>query len=98
MKEHPGGAAIILRYAGQDATEVYEQIHAPEALDKFLPTSKHLGPVETDAAKRLSEDRLSRKKTKDELRVEDAHRGKPPLSRILSLAAMEVRCLALSRP
>ncbi|KAF6766328.1 cytochrome b2 [Ephemerocybe angulata] len=89
LPEHPGGAAIILRYAGQDATEVYDQIHAPDALEKFLPASKHLGPVETEAAARLSHERNTRKKTKDEVRVEEAHKKKPPLSRVLSLAAME---------
>lgn len=80
-----------MRYAGQDATEVYDQIHAPDALEKFLPKERHLGPVQSEAAQRLSDERNSRKKTKDEIRVEEAHKRKPPLSRILSLAAMEVR-------
>ncbi|TEB39247.1 hypothetical protein FA13DRAFT_459719 [Coprinellus micaceus] len=89
LPEHPGGAAIILRYAGGDATEVYDQIHVPDALDKCLPGEKHLGPVQPDAARRLTEERIARKKTKDEVRVEEAHKRKPPLSHILSLAAME---------
>ena len=90
LQEHPGGAAIILRYAGGDATEVYDQIHAPDALNKFLPGEKHLGPVQPEAAQQLTEGRIARKKTKDEVRVEEAHKKKPPLSHILSLAAMEV--------
>ncbi|KFY75852.1 hypothetical protein V498_09885 [Pseudogymnoascus sp. VKM F-4517 (FW-2822)] len=44
--EHPGGMGIILKYAGKDATEAYEPIHPPDTLDKYLPKSKHLGPVD----------------------------------------------------
>lgn len=46
MTEHPGGPKIILKYAGKDATEEYEPIHPPDTLDKYLPESKHLGPVD----------------------------------------------------
>ncbi|KAG2023335.1 cytochrome b2 [Coprinopsis cinerea AmutBmut pab1-1] len=61
----------------------------PDALDKHLSPSQHLGNVEADAAQALEEERQSRRKTKDEIRTEEAHKRKPPLSRILSLADME---------
>lgn len=51
----------------------------------------HLGPVADDAAAALNEERRSRQKTKDEIRVEEARKRVPPLSRILSVADMEVR-------
>ncbi|KAH6917254.1 cytochrome b2 [Coprinopsis sp. MPI-PUGE-AT-0042] len=89
LHEHPGGAAIILKYAGKDATLAYEPIHPPDALDKHLPHSKHLGSVADDAAMALDEERRSRQKTKDEIRVEEARKRVPPLSRILSVADME---------
>ncbi|KAK7036529.1 hypothetical protein VNI00_011726 [Paramarasmius palmivorus] len=89
LLEHPGGATIILKYAGRDATRAYEPIHPKDALQKHLPSSKHLGPLHADAVKTLAEADMNRKKTKDELRVEQARKQRPPLSRILSLADME---------
>ncbi|UOH84625.1 hypothetical protein LQV05_001433 [Cryptococcus neoformans] len=44
-KEHPGGADIILKYAGKDATEEYDPIHPPDAIKDNLDPSKHLGPL-----------------------------------------------------
>ncbi|SPQ23653.1 1947a1d9-dc8d-4ccd-8067-7ae122f40deb [Thermothielavioides terrestris] len=46
LPEHPGGTKIILKYAGKDATEEFEPIHPPDTLEKYLPKSKHLGPVD----------------------------------------------------
>ncbi|KAJ9148905.1 FMN-dependent dehydrogenase [Pleurostoma richardsiae] len=46
LPEHPGGMKIILKYAGKDATEEFEPIHPPDTLEKYLPESKHLGPVD----------------------------------------------------
>ncbi|KAM0797240.1 FMN-dependent dehydrogenase-domain-containing protein [Usnea florida] len=47
-EEHPGGKSIILKWAGKNATEVYEPVHPPDTLDKFLDKSKHLGEVDMD--------------------------------------------------
>lgn len=48
-EDHPGGKQIILKWAGKDATEIYEPIHPPDTLDKFLDRSKHLGEVDMDS-------------------------------------------------
>lgn len=89
LPEHPGGAKIILKYAGRDATVVYVPIHPPDALEKSLPSTKHLGSLDTKSIHILSERQKNRKKTKDEQRVEEAAQKRPPLSRILSLRDME---------
>ncbi|KAL1756152.1 FMN-dependent dehydrogenase-domain-containing protein [Schizophyllum commune] len=89
LNDHPGGAAIILKYAGRDATAAYEPIHPADALDKNLPASAHLGPINTDAASTLDAAVRNRRKTKDEIRIEEAHRYKPALSHVLSLRDME---------
>ncbi len=101
-QDHPGGAKIILKYAGKDATSAYEPIHPPDALDKHLPREKHLGSLDSAAASAVKEAAQNRRKTKDELRVEAAHAAKPPVSRMLSLWDIEVRgrraralCLAM---
>jgi len=89
-KEHPGGSSIILKYAGRDATAAYEPIHPPDALDKNLSKDKHLGELDTAAAKEVAREAESRKKTQDEIRVEQAQRQKPALNRLLNLQDMEV--------
>ncbi|KAM5538176.1 hypothetical protein V8D89_008063 [Ganoderma adspersum] len=89
LPDHPGGTKIILKYAGKDATSAYEPIHPPDALDKNLPPEKHLGELDSVGASAVQEAAQNRKKTKDELRVEAAHKAKPPLSRVLSLWDME---------
>ncbi|KAH9240914.1 hypothetical protein K456DRAFT_1744713 [Colletotrichum gloeosporioides 23] len=45
LDDHPGGAGVILRYAGKDATEEYEPIHAEGTIETHLPRDKRLGPV-----------------------------------------------------
>ncbi|KKY23884.1 putative mitochondrial cytochrome b2 [Phaeomoniella chlamydospora] len=44
--QHPGGAAIILKYGGRDATEPYNEIHAPSIIRDTLNPSKHIGSVD----------------------------------------------------
>lgn len=93
-QDHPGGAKIILKYAGKDATSAYEPIHPPDALDKNLPAEKHLGVLDSASASAVQEAAQNRPKTKDELRVEAAQAAKPALSRMLSLRDIEVRARA----
>ncbi|KAL5482343.1 hypothetical protein ACEPAI_8937 [Sanghuangporus weigelae] len=89
LPEHPGGAKIILKYAGKDATEAYEPIHPPDALTKNLPPSKHLGALDTSSANALDKAKKERKKSQDEIRVEKAMNERPPLSRVLNVREME---------
>lgn len=88
-QEHPGGPQAILQYAGKDVTEPFEKFHTTEVL-KSLPAEKHLGLLTKDAAAAVTHAQRSKPKTKDQLRAEEAHKQKPPLHRILSLAEMEV--------
>jgi len=69
----------------------YEPIHPPDALQKNLPASKHLGTLSADAALSVQKARRTRKKTQDETRVEKVLKERPPISRMLSLADLEVR-------
>lgn len=46
LGEHPGGSAIILKYAGKDATKAFDPIHPSDTLTKYLPEKYHLGPVD----------------------------------------------------
>ncbi|KAF4620100.1 hypothetical protein G7Y89_g14722 [Cudoniella acicularis] len=44
--EHPGGAGIIHRYAGKNATAAYSEIHAPSLIKTSLHPSKILGTLD----------------------------------------------------
>ncbi|EPT00384.1 hypothetical protein FOMPIDRAFT_1023784 [Fomitopsis schrenkii] len=53
LPEHPGGQAIILKYAGKDATAAYEPIHPPDAITTNLPVEKHLGVVDASTVAKV---------------------------------------------
>ena len=36
LDSHPGGAAVILKYAGQDATKAFDQVHSEDILHRYL--------------------------------------------------------------
>ena len=80
-----------MKYAGKDATAVYKPIHPEDAIEKNIAKEKHLGSVDANAVVEIQKADTNRKKTHDELRMERAELGKPPLKRILTLQDMEVR-------
>ncbi|KUM63233.1 hypothetical protein ACN42_g3862 [Penicillium freii] len=43
--DHPGGAEIILRYAGRDATAAYNEVHTPSTI-KTLPPAQLIGQLD----------------------------------------------------
>ena len=93
LQEHRGGAQIILKYAGKDATAAFVPIHSPDALEKHIPAPKHLGILSEASVSALNQ---RRQRTKDELRIESARKRMPPLSRILNLDDIEVRHCVLA--
>ncbi|KAI3402957.1 hypothetical protein KGF56_004210 [Candida oxycetoniae] len=46
VDQHPGGAAVILKYAGKDATKAFDPIHPGDTLQKYLKPEFHKGEVE----------------------------------------------------
>ncbi|KAK9774216.1 putative Cytochrome b2 [Seiridium cardinale] len=45
--EHPGGVNILLQYAGRDATASYSEVHSPSLITTSLPSSCHVGRLDT---------------------------------------------------
>ena len=80
---------MILQYAGKDATEAYDAVHAPEVVEKNLPPEKNLGVLDAESTLAMAQSNKERKKTQDELRVEKAMKEIPPLSRVLNSLEME---------
>ncbi|OAL04077.1 hypothetical protein IQ06DRAFT_375085 [Phaeosphaeriaceae sp. SRC1lsM3a] len=46
VSDHPGGAPIILRNAGSDATEEFKKYHPLSYLNDYLPSDALLGPID----------------------------------------------------
>lgn len=50
LDSHPGGAGLLLKSSGGDATAAYESIHNPELITETLPQESLLGDVEAATA------------------------------------------------
>ncbi|KAI0090708.1 glyoxylate dehydrogenase [Irpex rosettiformis] len=85
LDEHPGGARIILKYAGKDATEAYEPIHPPDAITTNLPVSKHLGAIDAGTIVKAVKE-----VTEEEKQRQVALAARPPVENILNLHDFEV--------
>lgn len=79
VDQHPGGASLILKVAGQDATESYEEIHEASLVEETLGPEARLGTVDISTIPRL-DPRPEPKKQK---------RKSPPLSSMINLADFE---------
>ncbi|KAH8818999.1 FMN-dependent dehydrogenase-domain-containing protein [Xylogone sp. PMI_703] len=77
--EHPGGAEIILRYAGRDASNAYNEVHAPSLIKKSLPVSKHLGKLDPNS---ITAQWL---KPQPSVATASTPSGKPPLSTLINV-------------
>ncbi|KAI5285200.1 hypothetical protein KEM54_000751 [Ascosphaera aggregata] len=52
LPEHPGGAKIILKYAGKDATEAFDPVHPAGTLEENLSPDACLGIIDAPIAPR----------------------------------------------
>lgn len=86
---HPGGPQVIMDYAGKDATAAFVPIHPSDTLDKYLPCEKHLGTLDEASIRELRAANQSKGKSRDELRVEEAVKNKPPLGRMINIQDIE---------
>ncbi|KIM40332.1 hypothetical protein M413DRAFT_28816 [Hebeloma cylindrosporum] len=84
LDEHPGGSKIILKYAGKDATEAYEPIHPPDAIQNNLPIEKHIGAVDPNTVVKIIKE-----VTEEDKRRQVLMDARPPLDEILNLHDFE---------
>ncbi|KAI0377246.1 hypothetical protein F5Y04DRAFT_285191 [Hypomontagnella monticulosa] len=59
LGQHPGGAAILLRQGGRDATAEFRKVHSPDVLE-YLPKEGFLGTMDPAAAALLGTASASR--------------------------------------
>ena len=53
MSIHPGGSDIIKLNAGKDVSAIFNPLHAPNAIERFLPPECYLGPLQGTMPKEL---------------------------------------------
>ncbi|KAH7013248.1 mitochondrial cytochrome b2-like protein [Ilyonectria destructans] len=83
--DHPGGPEIIHQFAGRDASDEYNNVHAPTLIQKSLKEKHHLGFLD------LSNVPSQWKTTRNEPSVDMSSQSvtKPPLSSIINLHDFE---------
>ncbi|CCL99242.1 uncharacterized protein FIBRA_01257 [Fibroporia radiculosa] len=84
LPEHPGGQAIILKYAGKDATVAYEPIHPPDAITTNLRPEKHLGVIDASTVAKVVQE-----VTEEEKRRQKFLAARPPLDSIINMHDFE---------
>lgn len=80
LSEHPGGAKIILKLAGKDATDEYDPIHPPGTLEENLKPEALLGSVDQDTLP---------KETGQPASATEAPEGPPPVESFLNMDDIE---------
>ncbi|GLB09057.1 hypothetical protein AtubIFM57258_004968 [Aspergillus tubingensis] len=80
LSEHPGGAKIILKLAGKDATEEYDPIHPPGILEENLKPEAFLGTVNADTLPKVQAEPASDAGVKE---------GPPPMESLLNMDDFE---------
>jgi hypothetical protein len=83
LDNHPGGANVILRYAGKDATDGFDSVHSPDVLEE-LPKTALRGQI--DAAELISSVETN---TSSETSAKDQAVSPPPLSTLINLHDFE---------
>jgi L-lactate dehydrogenase (cytochrome) len=76
--QHPGGAAIILRHAGRDATDAYNEVHAPSLIRDVNTSSKQVGLLDETSVP------LSWTVTSPVRQADPADTAKPPLESLIN--------------
>ncbi|KPI43043.1 Cytochrome b2, mitochondrial [Cyphellophora attinorum] len=95
VDSHPGGAAMMLKYAGRDATAAYEPIHASGTINKYLSEAQRLGAVADEADESYEDSIATRRESpvhapltrpRDDQVIGTRPRKRPRLSSMISIA------------
>ncbi|OJJ44154.1 hypothetical protein ASPZODRAFT_135638 [Penicilliopsis zonata CBS 506.65] len=81
LSSHPGGAKIILKLSGKDATEEYDPIHPPGVLEENLRPEALLGTVDENTLPKVEETPAAAE--------EEQKEGPPPMEWLLNLDEIE---------
>ncbi|KAJ5102491.1 hypothetical protein N7532_003020 [Penicillium argentinense] len=87
LDEHPGGAKVILRCAGRDATSDFDSVHSPELLAEALPESALRGHINAAELAECAEAKSETKTSNHPSQTEN--NGPPPLNTLINLHDFE---------
>jgi L-lactate dehydrogenase (cytochrome) len=79
LPEHPGGPRIILKYAGQDATDAFDPIHPPDIIDRYLSAEACMGEIDEEEL-----ETTEKVETEEQKQSRIAHENKPNLEEMLN--------------
>ncbi|KAJ5668709.1 hypothetical protein N7462_009779 [Penicillium macrosclerotiorum] len=84
LDAHPGGATVILRCAGKDATDDFDSVHSLDVLSEALPAISLKGQI--DPSEWAVNDTSPTQTQKD---TESEPKGPPPLATLINLHDFE---------
>ncbi|KAJ5659910.1 hypothetical protein N7507_006361 [Penicillium longicatenatum] len=85
LDTHPGGAKVILRCAGKDATDEFDSVHSLEVLSEALPDSALKGQIDLNELKASKDSEPSF----SEVSAKPGYGGPPPLNTLINLHDFE---------
>jgi L-lactate dehydrogenase (cytochrome) len=86
LDEHPGGANIVMKYAGFDGTKAFAPLH-PKDITDTLPKNCYIGPINPDSP--MSEEQKAGPAKKKSDHAEPTPGAKPPLSSMVNVWDLE---------
>ncbi|AJP40658.1 AHL_G0040180.mRNA.1.CDS.1 [Saccharomyces cerevisiae] len=90
LPNHPGGQDVIKFNAGKDVTAIFEPLHAPNVIDKYIAPEKKLGPLQGSMPPELVCPPYAPGETKEDIaRKEQLKSLLPPLDNIINLYDFE---------
>ncbi|KAL2867416.1 FMN-dependent alpha-hydroxy acid dehydrogenase [Aspergillus lucknowensis] len=79
-KEHPGGASVILKYAGRDATDAFLEVHAASIIRENLSTESFKGNLDRTTIT----PEWNQPTETEQLQPKASRNAKPPLHSLLN--------------
>lgn len=87
---HPGGPSVIKSNAGKDVSAIFDPLHAPDAIEKYIDPSKRLGPLKEPMPEDLVCSPFTPGETAEEVKKKLELRARlPPLETITNLYDFE---------
>ncbi|KAI8139565.1 FMN-dependent dehydrogenase-domain-containing protein [Fennellomyces sp. T-0311] len=93
LPEHPGGQRIILKYAGQDATDAFDPIHPRDIIDRYLSPDVCKGEIDASALATVE-----KVETDEEKRLRLARENMPNLREMYNTFDFESVAKAVLKP
>ena len=84
LGNHPGGAGLLLKNSGRDATSAYQSIHNPELIEETLPEKTWIGQADPSIIAAPSEIAAA------ETSSEENDERFPPLTNIINIDDFEI--------